>query len=215
MMRVLLYATGFFLLASSGLLQGLMANRWGASADLAAAAARCDEVGTTLGDWEAQDVPVDSRQLAVAEVVGHLSRKYTNRVTGQTVTILLLCGRPGPMSVHTPDICYRGSGYTMVGKQENRRCEQNPTVAAEFCTARFSKQEVVPQPLRIFWAWNDGGPWTAPDNPRWTFAASGYLYKLYVIHGLSSINEPLDVDPCLDFFKVLLPELQRCLSPAS
>jgi len=215
MMRILLYATGFLLLASSGLLQGLMVNRWGPSADLEVAAARCDDVGTTLGDWEGKAATIDPRQLAVAEVVGHLSRKYTNRLTGQTVQVLLLCGRPGPMAVHTPDICYQSSGYAIVGRQEQCHCQQKATGAAEFCTARFRKQEVAPQTLRIFWAWNNGGAWTAPDNPRWAFARSGLLYKLYLIRGMSRTDEPLDEDPSLDFLQVLLPELQRCLSPAS
>jgi Protein of unknown function (DUF3485) len=215
MMRILLYATGFLLLASSGLANGLLVNRWGHSADLEAAAARCDDVGMTLGDWEGQAAEIDARQLAIADVANHLSRKYKNRVTGQTVTVLLLCGRPGPLAVHTPDVCYKGGGYAMVGKAEKRPCETKPTGAAEFWTARFSKPGVPPQPLRIFWAWNNGGAWTASDAPRWTFARSGYLYKLYVIHGMSSTDEPLDEDPCLEFFKVLLPELQRRLSPAA
>ena len=30
-------------------------------------------------------------------------------------TALILCGRPGPVSIHTPDVCYRGLGYEPTG----------------------------------------------------------------------------------------------------
>ncbi len=215
MMRVFLYATGFLLLATSGVLHGLLINRWGSSGELKAAVARCEDVAMNVGDWEAQATTLDARQLAVADIGGHMSRRYTNRITKQTVTVLLLCGRPGPLAVHTPDVCYRSSGYEVVGNPAKRLCGSSEAGPAEFWTAPFKKPGVAPEPLRIFWAWNDGKAWTASENPRWSFARSAYLYKLYVMHSLSSTDEPLDEDLCLEFLQVLVPELQRRLFPPS
>jgi hypothetical protein len=150
----------------------------------------------------------------VAEVVGHLARNYTNRVTGQKVSVLLLCGRPGPMSVHTPEVCYQGSGYEIVGKQEKRQTKIEATGrTADLWTAQFKKPGIAPQPVRLFWGWGRGENWVASDQPRFTYARSRYLYKLYVTRSLSSSDDPVDKDPCLDFFQLLFPELQRCLSP--
>lgn len=215
-MRIFLYASAFFLVALSGVVHGLWTGRWGHSADLQAAAARCDGVALNLGDWEGEPAPVNARQLAIAEVAGYLSRRYVNRLTGQTVSVLLLCGRPGPMSVHNPEICYQGAGFQLVGKQEQRRTEPDAAGGqAEFWTARFSRPGVPPEVIRIFWSWRDKGPWVAPANARLTFARSSHLYKLYVVRHLASPDELLEGDPCLDLLQVLLPELQRCLSPAS
>jgi hypothetical protein len=210
MKRMLPLAAAFLLLALSGIVHGLWTGRWGMAPDLEKAAARCDQVAMNLGEWEGQATEIDARQLAQAEVVGHCSRLYKNRLTGQEVMILLICGRRGPISVHTPDVCYKGAGYGIVGEQEQYRSE----AGAEFHTARFAKPGVGPDPLRIFWAWSDAGaPLRAPENPRLAFARSEALYKLYVIRRMRNVEEPLDSDPCLDFFKVFVPELKKCLSP--
>ena len=214
-MRILPLAAAFLLMALSGVLHGLWTGRWGPSPDLQAAASRCENMAMNLGGWEGQPAKIDPRQLEVAEVLGYVSREYVNRNTGQKIAVLLICGRPGPISVHTPDVCYAGAGYAVVGKQEPYRAGSDPNDVDEFMTARFAKPGVAPDPLRIFWSWSDGGAWSAPQDPRLAFARSGVLYKLYVIHTLATREEPLDKDPCLEFFRVLLPELRRCLTPAS
>ncbi len=211
MKRILPLAAAFLLLVASGVGQGLWTGRWGVSADVKAAAARCDRIAMNLGEWEGQPVEMSPEQLAMAEIDGHCSRRYVNRRTGQEVRVLLVCGRPGPISVHPPDVCYTGAGYAVVAPPQRHHVEADP--AADFMTTRFAKPGVEPDPLRIFWGWTDGGPLTAPDNPRLTFARAGALYKLYVIRRMGSTDEPLDHDACLDFINVLLPELQKCLSP--
>ncbi len=215
MMRIFLSGSAFFLLVLSGVSHGLWTGRWGASGELEAAAARCDAVAMTLGDWEGRALELNTRQLEIAEVVGYFSRQYVNRHTGQVVSVLLICGRPGPVSVHTPDVCYGGLGYQVIGKPENRRIQAAPnSPEAEYRTARFSNtHQVTPDVLRILWCWRDRGPWSAPDNPRLSFARSPFLYKLYVIRHLAGPDESIEDDPSLDFLQVLLPELQRCLFP--
>jgi hypothetical protein len=213
MRRSLPLAAAILLLALSGVAQGLWTGRWGLLPDLTQAASRCGDVVMTLGDWEGEPAKMNERELAAAEVVGYASRHYINRRTGQSVTVLLICGRPGPLSVHTPDICYAGAGYGVVGSPENYRLSPGGQ-DAELRTARFQKPGVAPDPLRIFWAWSARGPWQAPENPRLTFARSAVLYKLYVIRRMGNTDEPLGNDPCIDFLGVLLPELQRCLSTA-
>ena len=164
----------------------------------------------TLGDWEGHSVPTDERQFAQAEALGYFVREYVHKRTGQQITVMLVCGRPGPISLHTPDVCYLGAGYGVVGEREQYRMEDAP--GAEFTTARFAKQGVAPNPLRMLWAWSDRGPWQAPVVPRLTFARSTVLYKVYVIRRLANQDEPLRGDPCLDFLRVLMPELQARLS---
>src|SRR5207248_510559 len=62
--------------------------------------------------WDGAAVALDPRQTEAAQVAGALSRRYTHRYTHAAATVLILCGRPGPVSVHTPDVCYSGAGFT-------------------------------------------------------------------------------------------------------
>jgi len=166
MMRVVLHILAFLLLTFSGTVQGLWTCRWGPAANLEAAAACCDRMPMSLGDWEGHATPIDTRQLDVAEAVGHISRQYVHRHTGQPVSVLLVWGRPGPIAVHTPDVCYQGIGYQLLGKPENSRIlSDSDNSADEFWTARFSKQQAAPDALRIFWSWRDRGPGERPTIP--------------------------------------------------
>ena len=54
----------------------------------------------TVGDWDGQPVKMDEQQLRVANVAGHISRRYVQRGTGNEVSMILLvrptrtAGRP-------------------------------------------------------------------------------------------------------------------------
>ena len=127
------------------------------------------------------------------------------------MTIALVCGRAGPVSIHTPDSCYTASGYDF-GKQV-------PVTVApslNFWTADAVRLKATEETrLRLFWAWNPGNGGTAPDDSRTAFARCPVLHKLYVLRELNSLSEPIKDDPALTFLRVLLPELDtRLFAPA-
>ncbi|MBV8309680.1 MAG: exosortase-associated EpsI family protein, partial [Planctomycetaceae bacterium] len=97
------------LIVGSGLIHGTWTNRWRTAPALAELAARLDSVPTVLGDWTATAQAIPPRQMAIAGAVGQISRVYTNPTKGLTVSVLLLCGLPGNISTHTPDVCYPGA----------------------------------------------------------------------------------------------------------
>ena len=101
------------LIVGSGLVHGAWTNRWRTAPALADLAARLESVPTVLGDWTATSRAIPPRELAMAGAVGQISRVYTNPTKGLTVSVLLLCGLPGNISTHTPDVCYPGAGYTL------------------------------------------------------------------------------------------------------
>jgi hypothetical protein len=210
MTRTILSALALLVLLASGVVHGLWTGRWGATGEPAAWAARLADVPRTIGDWDGQDVAFDAKSLQVAEVTGYLARTYVHRRTGAAVEVVLVCGRPGPIAVHTPDVCLRGSGHRLVG--EPQKYGKAP---AEFWTARFRKDGATPTDLRIFWAWDVGDGWRASASPRLDFARHPALYKLYVVRLQTAAEEPLDRDPCTDFLPLLLPELERALFPTN
>ncbi len=180
MPRGLIIVLAVAVVVGVAVLEGLRSNRWGASEDLKAATARLDAVPAKFGDWESKEAPLDPKILKIAEATGSVSRIYTNRKNGDRFTVLLLCGPPGPIGAHTPEICYGGLGYKCVGKPIPKRIVAGDG-AASFWTARFEKPTPTDEPIRVFWAWGVDGKWEASANPRTDFALRGVLYKLYVV----------------------------------
>jgi hypothetical protein len=208
MMRMFSVATAVVLVIAGGAVHGLWTDRWNWSDEPGASAAKLDRVALSLDDWRGEDLV--NNYGKPAGVAGMLSRRYVNTRDGQPVTILLVCGRPGPVSIHTPDVCYVATGYEMLSPTRCNGPAEAPS--AELCTAQFRKTQSTDQTyLRIFWSWNATGTWQAPEDPRRAFFGQQALYKLYVIREMGAADEPLDSDPCLDLMKQLLPELQRAL----
>src|SRR5439155_8307873 len=109
-------------------------------------------------------------------------------------------------------VCYGASGFDVTAPEKFTAADTGS--AAEFWTVRLHKQKATEQThLRIFWAWNATGAWTAADNPRLTFARRPFLYKLYLLREMAAPDEPLEDDPCVGLMRLLLPELRRTLFP--
>lgn len=207
MRSIVLGVGGIAVLIFSGIVQGLWTDRWSDRSDLIAAAARLDRFPLTLGEWQGTDYEQTADKTSA--MAGVLSRRYVHPSTGNVVSIYIGCGRPGPVSVHTPDVCYAGSGYQI----------ERPTAFAvppgpdmpkgELWTARFVKEKADSRSnLRLFWSWHTAGGWKVADNPRLAFAGEKQLYKLYVIREMATADEPIDTDPCIEFMRVLLPALE-------
>lgn len=203
------------LIIASGLAHGLWTNRWTVSGSLEEALARLDRVPVVIGDWEGTNFELDRRQLEVGQIDGYLARRYRNRQDGREVTVLLVCGLPGPIAVHTPDICYAGAGYTPMAPPVSEPVPTDSSPSQEpagFKTAEFQKEgAIIPESLRIYWSWSDGELWEAPDHPRPRFMASGALYKLYVINGQLDEDQVQAGEKCKAFIRVFLPELSKAI----
>jgi hypothetical protein len=195
---------------TSGLVHGLWSGRWSDGDILREATARLTLIPLIASEWEGRDLPMNPRQLKNAEVSGALQRHYVNRRSGSVVALTLLCGRPGPISVHTPDICYRSSGYEEVGQAARYSSPENPGI--DLWIRRFQKQTAIPTQLRIFYGWTTNGVIEAPHSPRLTFAGRPVLYKLYLVRELLKANESIDSDPALDLLRVLRPQLRTTLT---
>ncbi len=211
MSRALPIVTAFAGVLVAGVVPGLWAGRWTGSASVEEAAARLAAVPAAVGDWAGRDQEVNPRERQVAQVAGFLSRRYVHARTGGAVSVALLCGRPGPVSVHTPEVCYLGAGFEEVGAPAVVDVPGSP--GDRLKVRRFQKVGGAPVYLRVFYGWSATGPWQAPDNPRLTFARHPALYKLYVVRELAKPDEPLDGDPALDFLRGLMPELRGALFP--
>ncbi len=203
---------GIVLVVGSAIVDGVWTGRWKASEELKLAVRHLDRVPLAVGDWVGRAVAVDPRELVAAELDGGVMRRYENTRTGRAITLLIVCGRPGPVSVHTPEVCYPGVGYEMA--QEHPETLSVPIDLrgdrAEFSRAEFEQHSSFPpERIRIYWSWKAKGTWSVPYSPRVTFGSQSFLYKLYLIHRTSGgIEAPEDL-PFAGFLQQLLPELDQ------
>jgi exosortase len=194
-----------------GLVHGWWTDRWTVSEEPGVSAARLADVPLTVGEWDGEALALDPHHQAIGEIRGYLLRRYVHRSRKTVLSVLLVCGRPGPISVHTPDVCYRGSGFAPDAPPERRTVETDAP-PAEFWTATFRQRDAVPPTrLCIFWAWNDKAGWRAVDYPRLTFARAPALYKLYVVRETAAADANDDALPVVDFLQALLPALDKAL----
>jgi len=197
----------------SGYVHGIWTERWGKGEEPTRLAARMAELPLQIGEWEGEDTAQKASTLD-RELSGSIQRRYTHVPTGQSVTIALLCGRPGPICIHTPDVCYGASGYE-VGKPA---VIDAPAGDGKFWTADAVRtRSTETSRLRIFWAWSHDGRWAAVKDPRSAFAGEAALVKLYVLRDLTGANEKVEDDLCLRFLQAFIPEAQAGLfsSPPS
>jgi hypothetical protein len=214
MKRYLPVIAAVVVLLFSGLVHGLWTDRWSERADLNAAAAKLKQLPLKLADWEGEDLPSRGSANGLA---GTLARTYLHRPTGRVVTIFLGCGKPGPVSIHTPDVCYTASGFKGAPPETYTLPVNSAAPGAAFLTAAYRRERADDRTqLRIFWSWTSGGgKWEVADNPRLAFVHRPLLYKLYVQRAAAAAPEPLETDPCVELLNQLLPAMQREVLPAS
>jgi Protein of unknown function (DUF3485) len=203
------------LIIGVGLVHGSWTNRWRMAPGFAELAAHLESVPMAMGDWVATRREMSPRELAATGAAGCLSRIYTNPKTGVAISVLLLCGLPGDVTVHTPEACYPGAGYTLEIPTNHIRRYGSDGQTAEFQTAVARRGGAKPSVLRIFWSWHSSKGWSAPQDARWRLAAEPILSKLYVIRETGGqAGNPKD-DPSDEFLALLLPELDLMMSAAT
>jgi hypothetical protein len=208
MTRVLPLLTAIVLISLTGLVHARWSPRGADTKTLRDAVARLGRIPATLGEWTGEPAEFDGRGLERTGIAGLAARRYVSRRTGDSVTILLVCGRTGPIAVHSPEACYSGAGYEQ--STPTTKCNLG---GGEFYMGHFGKAGPVAGPLlRIYWAWSIGGPWRAPANPRIEYANYKILYKLYFICDAVPPADRDPNDPCQEFSKELLGELRRVVS---
>lgn len=198
------------LVVASGIVYGLKTDRWSKSEELRQACDRMDRLPEQVGDWIVEDAQLPPEETAGAGIERAIYRRYRNPRTGARISVLLECGRGGPISVHTPDVCYAAAGYKMSSAPERAGASFD---GSEFLAATFVKNEaLVPQKLVVIWGWSrDGSKWNAPEQPRAEYARFPSAYKIYFVK-----DSPLALSAdssARDFFSLFLKELAPALKP--
>src|SRR5262245_24790026 len=107
--------TGYLVIAgvmvvASGIIHGWWTNRW-ASAAPAVAGRNLLEVEDAIGDWQPGQF-LDARPDDLPKGCQITSRRFAS-ARGNSAVVSVTCGHAGVVAVHTPDVCYLGSGYKL------------------------------------------------------------------------------------------------------
>ena len=98
-----------------------------------------------FGDWTSEDKPVDPEVQKTAGAKGiAISRNYRNTRTGERVDLWLIVGHARDISVHTPDVCYPGSGFETRARENSLYPIVVPGLPdAPFWTNTFFKEDLA------------------------------------------------------------------------
>ena len=181
-----------------------------------------ENVPRKIGDWIGEDMPVDPTVAQTAGAVGAISRQYRNIRTGENVDLWLIVGHARPVSAHTPNICYRASGFEMRALENSLYPMTFASVGtAPFWTNTFVKNDLTGRRLvRVFWSWynphddsHEGKVvWEAPSNARMYFGNTRALYKMYFTSEMRDATETTEQSSCLRFAREFLPIVNKALS---
>ncbi len=196
-----------------GWLHGTASNRWGAQQDFKRAAEMLPRpLPSQLGTWRLVDEQkLDDQVVKMLQCPAYVNCVYINDQTEDAVNVAVILGPLGPIAVHTPEVCYSAQDYHTTNDRSKASIVDRGGQEHSLWRVRMEASEVSRPNLEVSYAWGTGGAWSATESPRFAYAGAPYLYKIQLA-ALASDNDD-DFDPCEDFLKVFLVELQRRLVP--
>lgn len=197
---------------AAGAIHGHLTNRWGEPPDLAAAAEKLQGIPDEFGDWQLRESkPLGEGVVRMLQCSGYINRIYANELTGSVVSVAILAGPPGPISVHTPEICYSSRDHTIEESPQRFTVRATEVPGEEFWGMTFRSNDLIGGRLRVCYAWSAGEPWSAPSQPRITFSGKPLLCKMQLATHLPPSGTTQPEDPSVTFLKEFLPVLDRAV----
>jgi hypothetical protein len=197
----------------SGVLQGMLSNRWGPSDTLRQAGAKIEALPQKFAAWEmkkTEEMGEDAyNQLQPA---GYIQRLYVNRDSGTAVRVTVMVGRCGPIAVHTPEICYGSRDHQQQGPRQSITVPCATGGEETVWKTTFRMKGIDAQVMNIYYGWSPGDHWMAAEHPRFAYATTPLLYKIQLA---SQWFNDQATDPGLLFLSDFLPVLQKHLQNPS
>jgi hypothetical protein len=206
-----LIAAGFLAATvTSGWFHGRIANRWGHAGALQAAAAKLDhELPDRLGAWRLiKTIEIEPDVREKLQTAGELQGIYANDQTGEAITAVVLVGPSGPLSVHSPEICYSAIDYELAGERKQWNVTDQKGQKHSLWRLHANSRHSTKPNLRILYGWSDGDRWEAVSGPRFALAGLPVVYKLQVSGPARDNQAEPTLDPCQDFLARFLAEIQ-------
>lgn len=146
----------------------------------------------------------------------YVSRIYEHEQTGDVVSVAVLLGPPGPISVHTPEICYSSHDYSVFGERRLVTIQDASGKDHSLWEVTMKSNGLEEASQRVLYGWSTGSHWEAAEYPRFGYGGAPYLYKLQLSASLLNGKESVDEsDPTQDFLSQFLVQLSDRLVDSS
>ena len=149
------------------------------------------------------------------ECLGDISRTYQSPTSQAVVSYSLLMGPAGTVAVHSPEICFPAQNYRLLGERKLVKIRDASGADHDFWKVEFRSQDLDARRLHVYYAWSTGGPWSAPDSPRFKYAGFPFLYKLQLVGYPSPLATKEAEDPVPAFLNTFLPAAKDEITSAS
>jgi hypothetical protein len=194
-----------------GILRGQLSGRWGVAQDAMVANSVIESLPKEFAEWKLveegkmSDVVVQTLQCSQ-----YALRTYRNS-SGEQVTVAVLAGPPGPISVHTPEICYSSREFTIIQDRVSSSFK-TPQGNHDFWQLELQSKDVDAMKMNVYYAWTDGKLWHSSQSPRIQYAGSPFLFKLQLASPYVNNDEDGNVtDPGSRFLGEFLPHWEAAI----
>lgn len=196
MARWLALASAVAITLVGGVLHGHYVQRWNKPEELSTAALNLAAIPREIGKWKAvEDLPIDAATLKILDHPSTVSRRYVNQDTGESIQCAILVGRPGPIAVHTPEICFSSRDYEVQKARSEAAIDDGANHHHTFWRTDFSSRNALADGLRVYYAWSTGDVWKASPSPRFEFGGAPLLYKCQLATNVSPTTAGDRPDP--------------------
>lgn len=165
---------------------GHLTARWWGFPGQKEASTRLLQLPAQMGNWVAgTEGTLDDESISSLRIQNsYIVRQYKHAVTQEVVHLTLMVGPSGKITAHTPEVCFGGRDFvkeaTRVPVPFDVQLTSGEDVADVFWRVNFLGQSILDVGKRIsfYYAISVGDTWQAVENPRTSFQAYRYVYKL-------------------------------------
>jgi hypothetical protein len=198
-------AAGIGITIATGVVCGRASQRWGAVPDLVAAGDHLKTLPKQIGSWQlVEEEEMGAAEIQMLSCAGYVNRKYADQQTGEVVSLAIYVGPPGPIAVHTPEVCYSSRDFTAEGARKRVEFTGANDLTHALWNTRFRSNNAIGERLTVYYGWLADNEWNATESPRFAFAGSPMLFKLQIAANMPASDEAGQQDPCRDFLQALM-----------
>jgi hypothetical protein len=218
-MKIWLPALALLLLLAAtlgaGSLHGRLTGRWGLNSNAALAAEQLlSGLPAEAGNWRLRhESELDPEVVKILQCPAHISRVYEHRQTRDVATVAVLLGPPGPIAVHTPEICYSSRDFQVTGERRKVTI-RGAGGEHSFWELPLKTTNVHAESLSVLYGWSTGSLWEAARYPRFGYGGFSHLYKLQVAVTSNPAAKAAAFDAGRDFMDSFVVQLQSRLVQA-
>ena len=202
------------LLAGSGFYRGAQASRFRDETGYQAESPfPLVEIPKVIDNWqvvEGSETKLDNQTTRITGSTDHVIRNYCDELTGVTLSVLILYGPAGPVTPHTPQVCYPASGFAPVGDVIDRTIRYGKDETADLRSSVFAKpvgRSVLFQ--TVYHTYELNGVWSPTIDNRKLPRRNPGVFKIQIQRVSREREARGENEPIESFVEKLLPVIEK------